>query len=479
MPDHITIYGDPQGLTMSATRVPWGSFGEYNICLNGDALYATNYHTAGHAVHYLLPTDWPDYNHSRVIITGTWTQTAPGIADLRLNGDSDEFFGVGAYYASAPITRDWVFESSGAAPFPNWHENPFTLTTGLPHSGGAADIFSDPVAYVFGDATSYAQSYVISIPVSGQAQFNAGFSGSQTATFVMTRAILQLWKTIDPGLPGFMCIGDCGVFNVTPGAGSGTSGSWIVTDPSTVASSGTPNGWSVSYSSGVLTVCAPCGATAETVTVTYQIDSTHRCSIQVTLEDCSLCGTPGGGTGSGINPPGAIESHSERSWLFLGGGTGIKMYSEPDLGLLLTSGAYSVDGWLRFRYDRRYATLLMVGISGSSVKVFQSTDGGNTGTVKLSVTANTAVLETQSERGRTVLIYGDGSDHCNFVESKDGGDTWSSPAQVKMSGSQLVAKLIDCCYDYRLSTLFMTCQISGSTKVLRSTDGGETFETVL
>ncbi len=487
MPDHITVWGDPQGWTINAAgtvfpagtdmlRMPVQVFGSADPF--GD--------TGVQDLRFVLPSDWNTYTGCRLIVTGTWTQSASGFAYFKLGqGSFAPPTVLKPYTAGSPIVADWVFDfgggnGQGAALLCQPNNR---ILTG--HTGSAFDIFYDPYTYVQSNPSSWHQSYTMNCIVHGEATYPY-LSGpaAETCSFVCTSVRLQLWKTSDPGITDTICLGACTSVVVTPIAGAGTSGSWSITGGTSgsLGTSGTLNGWSVSYSGGVLTVCAPCGVTPQTITVTYEIDSGHYCTVTLQLIDCSQCGTGGGSGGSGPGAYGCIEAHGERAWLFASWDNRIRLFGIQGLEPFATSAATSViDNWVHHRYDRRRSTLYSLGYQGSSGKfsVWVSTDGGQTVTEVIYNVANTAAIECQSERGRVVYLYGDSTDHVYWQESLDNGATWSTAVASNLGSSQLVAKLGDTTYDARSSTMFLTCVIGSTQHVLTSQDGGRSWVTAL
>jgi hypothetical protein len=179
----------------------------------------------------------------------------------------------------------------------------------------------------------------------------------------------------------------------------------------------------------------------------------------------------------------AIAVDGPRQWLHVGVMSMINTYGASSGALLFSSPAYPVDGWTRLRTDKRRSDLLMLGKSGSDYVVYQSQDGGMTGTGVLTVAATNALIERDSERGKAVALLQDGSGNITYQRSDDGGTTWGTAAACMlydaggMSSSALVATLLDCSQDPRRAAMNLTCTLAaGSHVVLESRDVGATWE---
>lgn len=178
----------------------------------------------------------------------------------------------------------------------------------------------------------------------------------------------------------------------------------------------------------------------------------------------------------------ALAIDAPRQWLHVGRDKQVWSYHLADYSMAFHSSDYPIDTWLDMQTDARWGVLLLVGhiTSGNLVKVYQSTDGGETGTEVVSVTANTAVIERDSERSYQVFFYGDASDNVYYRRSSDGGQTFDSAQPSNYLGVQLVGKLLSITQDPRsLGLMLLTVVISGSTSVLASTDFGETWALAL
>jgi hypothetical protein len=179
----------------------------------------------------------------------------------------------------------------------------------------------------------------------------------------------------------------------------------------------------------------------------------------------------------------AVEADSARTWLHIGVGPVIRTYHTLLGTLVFESEAYAgVDYWMRLRVDNRHASLLCLGKQGADTyRVFLSYDGGFTGTEVMTVTAQSALLEVDSERGIVTLFYEDGAG-VFVVSSENGGEvgTWGSPAAVQYEDEQLDGTLLDCGHDQRINgRQFLAITIEDDTKVLISEDLGASFGLVL
>lgn len=176
----------------------------------------------------------------------------------------------------------------------------------------------------------------------------------------------------------------------------------------------------------------------------------------------------------------AIEADSPRAWLHLSDGKRI-LTDHTVSGLpAFESGEYAnVDYWHRLRTDARRGVLYALGKEGSTTfRLYVSEDGGVTGVERLTMTASSAIIEVDSERGVVALWYSDGadSDKVYRTQSTDGGVTWSSPETVSYASALLYGLLLDGAHDPRMDgRLFIVITISGDTRVLRSDDLGQSF----
>jgi hypothetical protein len=176
----------------------------------------------------------------------------------------------------------------------------------------------------------------------------------------------------------------------------------------------------------------------------------------------------------------AVEADSARTWLHIGVGPVIRTYHTLWGTLVFESEAYAdVDYWMRLRVDNRHASLLCLGKQGEDTyRIFLSYDGGFTGTEVLSLTATSAQVETDSERGMAILFYENGVEILR-AESEDGGATWGSASAVEVEDEPLEGVLWDTEKDPRLSgRSYLLVQMDGNGVVFISDDLGQTLTQV-
>ena len=95
------------------------------------------------------------------------------------------------------------------------------------------------------------------------------------------------------------------------------------------------------------------------------------------------------------------------------------------------------------------------------------------------MTADSAIIAVFERRGLAVCLYESGGAASRLV-SEDGGATWESVAAPTLGGATLTGTLVDAAVDERFGGALYVLRKSGSTvTVLRSTDCGATFETVI
>lgn len=177
-----------------------------------------------------------------------------------------------------------------------------------------------------------------------------------------------------------------------------------------------------------------------------------------------------------------IEADSPRGWMHVGTGKRIRTYY-VDWTLAFESDEYgAVDQWVRLRVDSRWAVLAMLGREGASSpitwRVLVSRDGGSSGREVVSVTARSAVIERDSERGMLVLLWEAEGDVQRRV-SLDGGATWEAAGVVMYGGAALQAELLDMAQDPRRGVMGLACQVSGALVVLESRDVGASWRLAL
>lgn len=185
------------------------------------------------------------------------------------------------------------------------------------------------------------------------------------------------------------------------------------------------------------------------------------------------------GVSYGAAAAGALESDSVRGWLHVGTGKKIKTYSLHQAELAFESSDHPVDEWRRLREEGRSGILFLLGKVGDSFKVYSSTDGGILILERGSVVANSALIEVESERGWLLLFYEAPSGNIYLRRSTDGGANWSAPIAVQYGAGQLNGTLLDITYDPRGAVLVLAVSQSGNTKLLKSSDGGESWSDLL
>lgn len=178
---------------------------------------------------------------------------------------------------------------------------------------------------------------------------------------------------------------------------------------------------------------------------------------------------------------GAVEVDSPRCWLHVGKAAKASSYGAVDFSSLFASSDYAVTRWVRFRADGRSGALMMLSSTGTPAASFTawlSADGGKTATSRLTVTATSAAIECDSERGAWVLLWENGGVIQRQVSS-DQGATWSAAANVqKWDGAalaNLTATIGDMAHDPRSGMMMLTAKESTATKVFSSDDMGATW----
>jgi len=177
-------------------------------------------------------------------------------------------------------------------------------------------------------------------------------------------------------------------------------------------------------------------------------------------------------TGTALGP---IECDSVRQWLHIGIGSRIRTYHMATYTQAFESAEYAdIEEWVRFRHEPRRSILLCLGKAGTTHRAYSSQDGGLSGTEVVSVTARTACIERDSERGTFVLMY-ENSGNVQRRISLDGGDTWESATTPTLSGTTFTGEILDMAQDHRRAVLLMSITTGGTTKVLESYDVGVTW----
>jgi len=172
---------------------------------------------------------------------------------------------------------------------------------------------------------------------------------------------------------------------------------------------------------------------------------------------------------------GAIEADGPRAWLHICYGKRIRTYNLWGWDIVQESGEYAVESWLKLRTDPRRGSLHMLSDDGAGVLgLWTSYDGGMTGTEVATVTARSACIERDSERGTLVLMY-ENSGNVQRRVSLDGGDTWETATEPTLNGVAITGAILDMTQDTRRGVMLMALTQSGVTKVLESHDIGESW----
>jgi hypothetical protein len=160
----------------------------------------------------------------------------------------------------------------------------------------------------------------------------------------------------------------------------------------------------------------------------------------------------------------AVETDSPRGWLHLSDNTRLFVYHESTGALLLQSEEYAIEYWYRLRVDSRRAALYALAKDADTFRLFVSEDGGYTAMEVLSVTATSALVEVDSERGVVTLLY------------EDGSTTWSSPDNPQYEDETLDGTLLDSAHDWRFGgRIYLVITIEDDTALLMSEDIGANF----
>ena len=178
-----------------------------------------------------------------------------------------------------------------------------------------------------------------------------------------------------------------------------------------------------------------------------------------------------------------VEADSPRAWYHVGNGTRIRTHHAWTDEQEAVSAAYAgIAEWRRLRRDPRTGILLMLARVGGAPESFDlrtSEDGGVTATARLTVTADTATIETLSDRALHLLLYEDTGDNVWYRLSDDDGATWSVAAACTVSsglgGGQLTGEVLDMTYDERSGRLYLANRNGAATRILFSDDCGTSW----
>jgi hypothetical protein len=173
--------------------------------------------------------------------------------------------------------------------------------------------------------------------------------------------------------------------------------------------------------------------------------------------------TPTGGLG-------AIEADGPRQWLHVGFESRVRTYNLWRFGLLQESGEYAVESWLKLRTDPRRGSLLMLGdVGDGTLKLYVSYDSGLTAGTPDTMTATSAAIEVDSERGIWVVVWENGA-NIRYQRSGDGGDTWSAAADVNYNGGALAGTVVDMARDARRDIMLLAVDTAGVISIYGSQD---------
>lgn len=175
---------------------------------------------------------------------------------------------------------------------------------------------------------------------------------------------------------------------------------------------------------------------------------------------------------------GCIECDGPRAWLHVAAQQQISTYRLWGWTLSQASDDYPVDEWRRLRTNERTGGLLMLGRDGSTHMVYLSYDGGLTAEEVLTVTATSAAIEVDSERGAAVLLYENGG-NVQVRRSFDGGATWSDPETCLFHGTPAGGTILDMAHDARRGVMLVAMSAGGSVGIYASYDLGATWQLVV
>lgn len=209
---------------------------------------------------------------------------------------------------------------------------------------------------------------------------------------------------------------------------------------------------------------------------------------------------PGGGGGDGDDDDDedndgdsgelrAIRADSVRGWLHIAEDARIRTRHIVNGSQAFLSGSHGVSKWKQFRVDTREEGLFVGlgrAVGGGTSKVFISHDGGLSVEEVFSVECHSAVIEQLSEPKWLLLLKEatppDVMDPLSVGAvtrylSRDGLVTFESLGAVTLEGSALSARLLGMTYDERNGgEVILLCRIGSETKLLSSTDVGNTWE---
>jgi hypothetical protein len=170
-----------------------------------------------------------------------------------------------------------------------------------------------------------------------------------------------------------------------------------------------------------------------------------------------------------------VEYDHPRNWLHASDAKKIKTAHAWDFAALMRSTDYPYT-WMRLRANPHYGSLLMLGITPASAPpytyhVCYGKDGGLTTQELFSMTANSALIEHDLARGLWVLLYETGG-AIQRRTCSDASDmsSWTAATALSISGT-----LLDCAYDRRYARMALVTTSGSVTKVLSSSDSGETW----
>lgn len=175
---------------------------------------------------------------------------------------------------------------------------------------------------------------------------------------------------------------------------------------------------------------------------------------------------------------GAIEADGPRAWLHVGYGKRVRTYNLWGWDIVQESDEYAVDSWLKLRTDPRRGSLHMLSDDGGgTIGVWASYDGGMTGTEVATVTATSAAIEVDSERGVYVCLYENGG-NVQVQQSGDAGGTWTAATDALYLGAAFAGTVIDMARDARRDVLLLALESGGVISIYGSQDLGLTWELV-
>lgn len=186
----------------------------------------------------------------------------------------------------------------------------------------------------------------------------------------------------------------------------------------------------------------------------------------------------GGGDppGGGIDAVGPLEYDRERDWLHVAPADDCRTYAVRDKEFLFNGGGLTGGNWITLRRNPR-SGLWMLADSDTTddFYLYRSTDGGQTTEEKLNVTAERVRLEVDPVRNWIILLLEAADGTITRRYSDDNGDTFTAAENVDFDGSQLDCELVDTAF-HVTHGLMLACKIGADHKLLRSNDGGHTFE---